>query len=451
MQYRQNYKLQHSCHLRPAALIRLLLAVFAIGGAVGAFGIISMPSIVKAGCGCCTCCSRCIKTGVPPDEHSDTRDTINDHITERFQEHREDFILDYYWKKIVRPQLKRMTAQFTSTAYMQTAIIGSFFDATIQQESQLALQALQAEAVKDYAPSKAMCSMGTATRSLAASEAKSRANQIALSARGMQRQLGAANTIASGGPSTDKRYRANQFIKTYCATADNNNGLGQMCGSSGPAHKQNMDIDFIRTIAAPMTIKMDLTNDQLETSQNGADEEDVMALASNLYAQDVFEHISRAKLRVPRNQESYLELRSLAAKRNVAMNSYNAIAGMKASGSGASDKYLENIAKQLGVEGDEKLDKYLGENPSYYAQMEFLTKKLYQDPGFVADLVDRPANVKRQQAAMMSFELMQQRDIYKSMRRSEMLLSVLLELQLMKNQEQVEDSLRGITQTTGGG
>lgn len=432
--------------------------------------VVSGAKRAYAGCGCCVCCERCVKPPTVQTEHSTTRQEINDFISfgeskpddeedpGGFKDHRQGFLIPEFWEEMIRPTLKIMTAQFTSVAYQHTAIIGSFFDATIQQETQLALQKRQTEAVKDYAPSRAMCSMGTVTRSLAASQAKSRTNRMALNARGMQRQLGTANSIAAEGPKSDKQYRANQFIETFCATLDNNadpdlpdTGLGLMCDDgSASAHKQNRDVDFIRTLAEPLTIRMDLTNDQLETSDRGADEEDVMALASNLYAHNVFENISPGTLKSDSNQKTYIELRSLAAKRNVAMNSFNAIAGMKASGSGASTQYLEAIAEQLGID-DNRMQAYLGEDPSYHAQMAFLTKKMFQDPGFVTKLVDRPANVKRQQAAMKSFELMQKRDIYQSMKRSEMLLAVLLELKLMQNQDEVEDKIRGMTRTTGGG
>lgn len=46
-----------------------------------------------------------------------------------------------------------------------------------------------------------------------------------------------------------------------------------------------------------------------------------------------------------------------------------------------------------------------------------------------------PTNVERQQTALKAIELMQDRDIYESMQRYEMLLSTLLELQVQRQQD----------------
>ncbi len=73
------------------------------------------------------------------------------------------------------------------------------------------------------------------------------------------------------------------------------------------------------------------------------------------------------------------------------------------------------------------IDKYLGERPSYYAQMEVLTKKVYQDPKFYINLYDKPANVKRIGAAMDAILLMNQRDRFESLLRREMIAATLIE------------------------
>ena len=80
----------------------------------------------------------------------------------------------------------------------------------------------------------------------------------------------------------------------------------------------------------------------------------------------------------------------------------------------------------------------LGSNPSYDAQMEILTKRLYQDPSFYVNLMDTPANVERQYAALQAFGLMQRRDIFETVLRSEMLLSTILEIEISDYQDEVQ-------------
>src|SRR5690606_26127174 len=90
---------------------------------------------------------------------------------------------------------------------------------------------------------------------------------------------------------------------------------------------------------------------------------------------------------------------------------------------------LKALMKEMGLPDDE-VEKVLGENPSYYAQMEFLSKKIYQNPNFYTALYDKPANVERIRAAMTAVKLMNDRDIHAAMLRREMLLSMMLELRL---------------------
>jgi len=175
------------------------------------------------------------------------------------------------------------------------------------------------------------------------------------------------------------------------------------------------------------------------------DEEDLLALSKNLFSHNVFEQpIAEAKLRDNEtNQQAYLDLRSIVAKRSVAENSFQAIAAMKSNGvSDAAEtrQYLAAVLEELGVPQADALE-MIGENPSYYAQMEILTKTLLQRPQFFVDLYDKPANVARKGVALQALALMQDRDTFKSTLRSESMLSLILELQVMKAQEATQNEI----------
>lgn len=102
--------------------------------------------------------------------------------------------------------------------------------------------------------------------------------------------------------------------------------------------------------------------------------------------------------------------------------------------------YLKKLVVELGVPEDEVED-ILGKNPSYFAQMEVLAKKIYQNPVFYTELYDKPANVDRKALALKAIGLMQDRDIYKSFLRSEAVMSVILEEMLMKQQTAITNEL----------
>ena len=57
--------------------------------------------------------------------------------------------------------------------------------------------------------------------------------------------------------------------------------------------------------------------------------------------------------------------------------------------------------KDLGIPDDE-IKYTLGERPSYYAQLKFIAKRIYQRPEFFIDLYDTPANVERKKVALQA-------------------------------------------------
>ena len=376
------------------------------------------------------------------------------------------------WRGNILPALQEMAKQFSSASQQQALAIGSFFDAKHQMETQRVLQTIRARAHKDYHPSSGMCEFGTSVRSLAASERKSELNSHVMSQRSQDRQLGNTNTAAAGGALTDINARIEQFKTTYCDPYDNNSALAGFCvhddGVGATAKKRvNKDIDFARTIEFPMTMNIDLT-DQNVTHE----EEDVLAMASNLYGHDVFDRpdpscfIDLSKVAAPYDpskvkncsedsheaaREAYLNARSLVAKRSVAENSFNAITAMKSAGTAGSREFLSGILQELGMNTDGEpsavlrtlgLDYSHAEiGPSYYTQMDILTKKIYQNPDFYTNLYDKPANIERKEVAMQAIGLMQKFDLLKSALRAEANTAILLELTVEEYQARVENEL----------
>ncbi len=371
---------------------------------------------------------------------------INDHVTEEFEEHRTWFVSIFFEDNLL-PAMMLMAEQLTAVAMQQAQMIGALLDAKHQLETQRLLQQLQARAHKDYQPSVGMCEFGSAVKSLAASERKSEYSAVLMGQRSMDRQLGNANSSATYGNDLDKETRLTQFKAKFCDPKDNNNGLGLMCTTPGAKKdRYNKDIDYTRTIDFPYTLDVDFTNGGAATDH----EEEVMALASNLYAHDVFARPNAKLLQTdpdgtPTNmQKKYLDMRSIVAKRNVAENSYNAIVGMKSAGEPESKDFLIAMLDGLGVEGVDAIT-LIGENPSYYAQMEMLTKKIYQNPEFYTNLYDKPANVERKGVSLQAIGLMQKFDMFKSYLRSEASLSILLELAVMDLQEEIENEINPLS------
>ena len=101
---------------------------------------------------------------------------------------------------------------------------------------------------------------------------------------------------------------------------------------------------------------------------------------------------------------------------------------------------MKALMRDFGM-SEEDIHLYLGDNPSYYSQMEMLTKIMYQHPNFYTNLYDKPANVDRMNASMQAIGLIQQRDRHESQMRQEMLISQLVEQGLRKHTEDVNQRI----------
>lgn len=336
--------------------------------------------------------------------------------------------------------LQLMAEQFTANMMAQVQSIGMFLDAKHQLETQRLFQQKTAEAHKDYHPSEQMCTFGTFARDLAATERSANLTRNTLSAEIMQRELGTGEAKAIT-PVSDKLSRIGTFRTKFCDPADNGNGLTLLCPSPPAADLRNRDINYTRTIDQPLSLKINMTD-----TTTTPDEEAVFALLDNLFAHHPLPRVPKTALEQRKYQYHYMNLRSIVAMRGIARNSFANIIALKTASPNTQDSsapYIKALLRELGLQ-DEEIEKILGENPSYYAQMEVLTKKIYQNPQFYTNLYDKPVNVERIRTAMRAIKSMQDRDIHLSWQRREMLMSMMLELRLRKQADNVYDATQSV-------
>ena len=389
---------------------------------------------------------------------------------ERHLNYEQNWVVDDFFDDFWSLGVGELTELLSVHGMYQMQMIGSFFDAKNQLETTRLYFKLQAEAHKDYHPSDDFCWFGTNARSLSSSDARAHANVLALSERSLQRQVGyMASTAAK--PGGDKQYRWNQFINTYCDPKDNSwtapgSGLDFACDRDGVGtgvaagalniRRVNRDIDYTALLEEPRTLNADFS-DVTAPSAIPDDEADILAMAQNLYGNTTPSRaLSDTTLKDnPGAQALYMDLRSVIAKRNVAEHSFNAIVALKSAGTNGDPtapvanrpnvgRYMGAIMRELMPVGSNDADiiAVMGENPSYYAQLEVLSKKIYQSPEFFANLYDKPANVKRKGVAMKAIELMLDRALFESELRQEMLLSVMLSGKLQQKYKNIDYKLK---------
>lgn len=359
---------------------------------------------------------------------------------------------------------KDMTAQWIGEMVHMTGAIGGFIDGSVTNEYQLTMQKLQANALRDYTPGENLCRFGTLSRSLAVSQYNATSTGIALQTMMLDRET-SNGYRARLYAEQDDLARRNTLAELYCNPADNDKTpaacncdikAGTCDSSSGPlSQRSNRDLDFARLFDSRLTLKINFTDGELTP-----DEQDVLAFLNNLSGYKTFPAISPDALKSGSSStaiKTYLDMRSLIASRGVVRNALAQQIAQKTPGGDGVSSFALNILKELGM--SEKEAKHYLEtegvtltrdgsdtaediNPSYYAQMEILTKKIYQNPNFYVNLVDKPANVERTRAALTAVSLMQRRDMKEMLDRRELLLSQLLEFSIRTEEETVRKRIR---------
>jgi hypothetical protein len=279
-------------------------------------------------------------------------------------------------------------------------------------------------------------------RSLAATEELGRVNKRMLSQVLQQRLTLRSGSTGERGRYYDQRNRFDQFRRIYCDPQENGGTLGtgaqtRICTDAAGGPRVNNDIDFTRLVDTRLTLNVNFTDDNLTN-----DEQDVLALARNLYSHELLDFKPDDVLNRQGNDVNVLRMRSLHALRSVAHNSFSEIVGMKSAGSGTVSTFMNEMIEELGVPQAD-VAAYLGANPSYFAQMEVLTRKMYQNPTFYTNLYTSPENLKRTGVALQALQLMHDRDRYEASLRREMLLSTILEMKIRESQEVVEKLIGG--------
>lgn len=399
---------------------------------------------------CCSDCCMCLITALIADTVGWVQNwiMINLHIFITLILHQLLWFDWTFWQQYMLPAFQMMGNQLSSVGMQQVMAIGMFFDAKNQLETQRLQQELQARAHKDYHPSEGMCEFGSRIQSLASSERQAEMNALLMSERTTDRYFGAQSTFSAQGTKKDVIVRLRAFRDVYCDPSSNDGNLDVICPDNttttqNERRRLNRDIDYHRVIENPWTLEFSLIDDPHNPSDL---DEDIIALSDNLYGYDSFARIDPEKLRnnpeknISEIQEAYLSMRAVVAKTKVAENSFNALVSMKSAGTEGSREFIEAYLQELGVPDDE-IDAFLGENPSYYAQMEILTKKAYQTPMFYTNLYDKPANIDRKEVALQAISLIQKFDLWKSYLRTEASLSILLELTVENLQREVEESI----------
>jgi hypothetical protein len=373
-------------------------------------------------------------------------------LADVFDSLRQNFILGSFHDEYFAPAMTKSFGGITSQLLGNAALVGNVIEGQTNIQSIQNFQSASSEILTSHQSSEALCRFASLGKSLAADDVKRRAQQLLFSEVGLARSLGTEGAPAASGAVGDVAARLNMFITEFCDKESNNNGLGLMCNQAGSVfgsgvNVKNADLNFAQVISLKPTLDIDLTDQFTGVNSNGApnnltpDEESVIAMSYNLYGhKTIAPRFGETELESPEGQQAYIKIRTLLAGRALASNSFYAFVTERATGTGAALPHMKALLNEMGVSAADA-EKLIGLKPSYYAQMNLLTRSLYQNTNFYGTLMEGKTNVTRQSAYMDSIDLMQDRDLYNSSLRTELLLSSLIELETRERAKELVDGL----------
>ncbi|MES2728916.1 MAG: hypothetical protein V4621_02305 [Pseudomonadota bacterium] len=352
----------------------------------------------------------------PPPPGSGTEQVIKTHFYEMRDKLEKWMYNDF--ADMITGAMKKQSQQLTQSQMQSSTASSAKTDALVANRQALDIGMAHSAVAQDLMPDVALCRDSSAVRTLVGVEAAAEGTQNTAANRMATYHSYTAGSTAARGEGWEKQARIATAVNRYIDPRDHGGAVkGMGVTDQGGEKNLNADMDFAATLGQPMTV---------ETTRGGMD--DVMALSKNLYGNDMFYDIN------PKRLDSQLfDLRQIQAKRNVLLNSFMAQVGLKAKGH--TDVTPQTLAafQKLGLP-QAVIDRDLKGRPSYYALMDVITKRQYQDANFYTNLIKNPAAQDRTSTTAAAFANMQMRDMTQSLQRQETLYAMLLELRLLKRQ-----------------
>jgi hypothetical protein len=386
------------------------------------------------------CCSPC--TVLPL--HQRTRTNVKNFIDEQYDKHKE-FLEEKFWKERLLPAFQSFTQQSVQSDQQGETASASIADAQIANAAAARTAKGQAKDIRTYQGDQATCQMAAGARATAAAQAVGSEVTREVAAASMTRRLGRSEGGGGGGGGggsdardprdVDLSARRDDFNTNFCSPTAWGGAFKDSCPSAGPLADRDIDWNKLQE-----KWTLDLRPDYATQSRDSwtDDEKIVEAMRQHLFGHQLPSSPSSESLKKYNVQVGYLNQRALEAKRNVAETSFNSFIGERTAADEGAKEWLDATLEQLGITLDAATQAKIGEKPSYYAIMEVLTKKMLQDPNFYTGLIKPGPQVAQTQASLQAVNLMQQRDVYESLLRSELILSLIVEMELAEQQGVVQ-------------
>ncbi|MBI1326504.1 MAG: hypothetical protein GC136_02570 [Alphaproteobacteria bacterium] len=231
--------------------------------------------------------------------------------------------------------------------------------------------------------------------------------------------------------------RAQYFLRNYCnanvyPSAQGQGFFAQTCGNV-LEDRVDRDIKASFILGTPTLDVSYKSDDAGALPELSDDENDVLNFLQNVlsFQPPTYEDVraSSSGALNPSQLSKLLKYMKFNTLHSFARNSWANIVAFHAKGTKTVEELgIPELLQDYGIDMAQYTE-YLGEKPSYYAQLEFASRVLYQDPEFYAGLgTPNLRSLEARRAMIKALRLQVDREIFRSMQRTEGMLVVLNEL-----------------------
>ena len=320
--------------------------------------------------------------------------TASYEIQERFEEFDENIRdgLSVWWRDHFEPSMKLMTQQLHVQTVDKQRQVGSLMDSKIMGEHVQDLQQRESEAVERYMPNELSCQVDSVGQGQVKTEQMSRALTSAYAKEEVARTGNTVGTPAAQGAMAEQGYLWNEYVNYFCDFAKG----GQGCTGPTPLAGQHVDLPAL------------LWGERRSISMLSADNWKLIPAAMRYFIQPRAPDPILLPESDPIAQRSLMQRRVWQARLNTVYNVVGRMLTQRIGGSGVDTSYMRQAAGVTDAS-------VLSNDASYYDLKTAMMKDRFQNPKYVTQMINNPAQLVREQGSINALRMQQMLDIYKRM------------------------------------
>lgn len=318
---------------------------------------------------------------------------------------------DTFWYYNFKPALQDMTDQMNTATAEQARAIGGAIDGFQQSRTQLAQQAEELQAHRDFRVSTSVCVPATQAGGYGRVTTFSRSMRQAWQGEALQQGLNYKGVIGDDGIGEVYEIDSKEYASIFCDPSSN--GGVNSCVPKIAGAFYNADTQAVKMLYNQLTIRFN--NDHRNAPA-------ASQLLMNMIGTPAANPIPKKAMASPAGQEEWLGRRSFLARHGAVRSVPQIIMGWRVSGS-QMGQWVRQLRLKAGIPWAN-----ISDNPSYREIVHAVSVDRFNSGRYATDLIADESVVEMEKLTLNAFYLMQLRDYYELLERMALTLAVQVSL-----------------------